>query len=55
MELADWLSAGPDRALLHYPGVVGDGEGELTLDRLEVLLTWHDGDPVSEYERHRTS
>ncbi len=39
--------------LLRYPGLVGDAEQELSPDRLELLLTWHEQDPVSEYERHR--
>lgn len=39
--------------LLRYPGVIGDSEPELTLDRLEMLLAWHENDPVSDYERHR--
>jgi endonuclease G, mitochondrial len=39
--------------LLRYPGFVGDAERELTQDRLALLLTWHEEDPVSVYERHR--
>jgi endonuclease G, mitochondrial len=39
--------------LLRYPGLVGDGAQELRSDRLEMLLGWHEGDPVSDYERHR--
>jgi endonuclease I len=39
--------------LLRYPGLVGDERGELPRERLELLLTWHEQDPVSDYERHR--
>jgi len=41
--------------LLRYPSVVGDAERELTKDRLELLLSWHALDPVSEYETHRNA
>ena len=41
--------------LLRYPGFIGDTERELAPDRLEVLLAWHEEDPVSEYELHRNS
>ena len=39
--------------LLRYPGLIGDGERELTPDRLTMVLAWHEEDPVSDYERHR--
>jgi endonuclease I len=39
--------------LLRYPGIVGDSEHELTADRLEMLLGWHQAEPVTDYERHR--
>ena len=41
--------------LLRYPGLVGDAERELTAERLELLLAWHEEDPVSLYERHRNA
>ena len=41
--------------LLRYPGLVGDAERELTAERLELLLAWHEEDPVSLYERHRNT
>ena len=41
--------------LLRYPRQVGDTERELTAGRLEMLLRWHENDPVSEYERHRNA
>jgi endonuclease G, mitochondrial len=39
--------------LLRYPQLVGDAERELRPKRLELLLRWHEQDPVSDYERHR--
>ena len=39
--------------LLRYPGVIGDAQRELQPERLELLLAWHERDPVSDYERHR--
>jgi endonuclease I len=39
--------------LLRYPGHIGDTAGELSADRLEMLLSWHEQDPVTDYERHR--
>jgi endonuclease G, mitochondrial len=39
--------------LLRYPGLIGDGQRELTPDRLPMVLAWHEEDPVSDYERHR--
>jgi endonuclease G, mitochondrial len=41
--------------LVRYPGLIGDAAGELSADRLEVLLSWHEQDPVSDYERHRNA
>jgi endonuclease G, mitochondrial len=41
--------------LLRYPRQVGDSERELTAARLELLLRWHENDPVSNYERHRNA
>lgn len=35
--------------LLRYPGEID----ELTPDRLETLLNWHEHDPATHYERHR--
>ena len=34
---------------------MGDAERELTAERLELLLAWHEEDPVSLYERHRNT
>ena len=39
--------------LLRYPGKVGDKPGELTRERLGILLDWHRAFPVTVYERHR--
>jgi len=41
--------------LLRYPGTIGDAAGELPPDRLEMLLSWHEQDPVGDYERHRNA
>ncbi|MFJ8111251.1 endonuclease [Streptomyces sp. NPDC096132] len=41
--------------LLRYPGLVGDAPGEFPEARLPTLLTWHDNEPVSEYELHRNA
>ncbi|GAA3367599.1 hypothetical protein GCM10020367_66330 [Streptomyces sannanensis] len=41
--------------LLRYPGLVGDAPGEFPKNRLPDLLTWHDNEPVSEYEQHRNA
>jgi endonuclease I len=41
--------------LLRYPRQLGDTERELTAARLELLLAWHQDDPVSDYERHRNA
>lgn len=39
--------------LLRYPGKIDDTEKELTRDRLQYLLGWHENHPVSDYEKHR--
>ena len=39
--------------LVRYPGEIGDEEGELTRERLNVLLDWHRNSAVSLYEKHR--
>src|SRR5215211_1012899 len=39
--------------LLRYPDLIGDSERELIPERLPIILAWHEGDPVSDYERHR--
>lgn len=39
--------------LLRYPGVIGDEAGELSRDRLPILLDWHRAFPVTVYELHR--
>jgi endonuclease G, mitochondrial len=41
--------------LVRYPGLIGDTAGELPADRLDILLSWHEQDPVSDYERHRNA
>jgi endonuclease G len=41
--------------LLRYPGLVGDTAREFPEERLPVLLSWHDSEPVSEYELHRNA
>ncbi|MFF3454916.1 endonuclease [Streptomyces sp. NPDC002730] len=41
--------------LLRYPGLVGDTERELPKERLPDLLSWHENEPVSEYELHRNA
>ncbi|KUO07749.1 endonuclease [Streptomyces sp. DSM 15324] len=41
--------------LLRYPGLVGDAPREFPAERLPTLLTWHDSEPVSEYEQHRNA
>jgi endonuclease I len=41
--------------LLRYPGEIGDEARELSADRLEMLLSWHEQDPVSDYELHRNA
>jgi endonuclease I len=39
--------------MLRYPNAIGDGPGEHTAARLEVLLRWHNDYPPEEYEQHR--
>jgi endonuclease I len=39
--------------LLRYPGVVE--AQEMGLERRHLLLTWHEDDPVDEWERHRNA
>lgn len=39
--------------VLRYPGQVGDAARELQPEQLDTLLSWHEADPVSAYERHR--
>ena len=41
--------------LLRYPGMIGDTVKELELAALPTLLSWHEQDPVSEYEQHRNA
>ncbi|WP_416984774.1 endonuclease [Streptomyces sp. T028] len=41
--------------LLRYPGLVGDAPREFPEERLPTLLTWHDSEPVTEYELHRNA
>ncbi|MFF8842055.1 endonuclease [Streptomyces sp. NPDC015127] len=41
--------------LLRYPGLVGDAAREFPENRLPLLLSWHDNEPVSEYELHRNA
>jgi endonuclease I len=38
---------------MRYPGVIGDNKGELTKNRLQILLDWHEMLPVDTYELHR--
>jgi len=39
--------------LLRYPSELDNYPGEWAEERLRTLLTWHERDAVSEYERHR--
>jgi endonuclease G, mitochondrial len=39
--------------LLRYPGEVNDIANELSNERLDILLNWHQSNPVTDYERHR--
>jgi endonuclease I len=41
--------------LLRYPGLVGDAAGEFPIERLPILLAWHEADPVGDYEHHRNA
>ncbi|MGI8594719.1 MAG: endonuclease [Solirubrobacteraceae bacterium] len=38
---------------LRYPGLVGDEAREPQRERIPILLDWHAGYPVEDYERHR--
>lgn len=39
--------------LLRYPGAIDLDISQMTPQRLAILKKWHEGDPVSDYERHR--
>jgi endonuclease G, mitochondrial len=39
--------------LLRYPGQINNIESEFKSERIEILLEWHKGEPVTEYELHR--
>ena len=39
--------------LLRYPGEINRTSQEYELDRLKMLLGWHQSNPVTDYERHR--
>ena len=39
--------------LLRYPGEINQTPKEYRVDRLEILLSWHKSDRVTDYERHR--
>jgi endonuclease G len=41
--------------LIRYPGEINRTMRELEPDRLQILLSWHGSDPVTEYERHRNA
>lgn len=41
--------------LVRYPGRAKPAEGPLDPARVEVLLAWHEGHPVTEHERHRNA
>jgi hypothetical protein len=41
--------------LLRYLGQIGDEARELQRERVGLLLDWHRGNPVEEYERHRNA
>jgi endonuclease G len=41
--------------LLRYPGEINRAGGEFDLERLPILLDWHEQFPVDEYERHRNA
>jgi endonuclease G, mitochondrial len=41
--------------LLRYPGEIGDEPRELQRERVALLLDWHRGEPVGDYERHRNA
>ena len=39
--------------LLRYLGLIGDSEHGITPDGLAMILSWHEQNPVSDYELHR--
>ena len=39
--------------MLRYPGEIDRAGGEFDLERLPILLDWHERYPVDEWERHR--
>ncbi|WP_151637915.1 endonuclease [Noviherbaspirillum aerium] len=39
--------------LLRYPRTIDSGISQMTPQRLAILKRWHEGDAVSDYERHR--
>ena len=39
--------------IMRYPGEVGDERSELTKNRVDVLLDWHQSFPPDNYEKHR--
>ena len=39
--------------LLRYPGEINRASGEFDLERLPILLDWHERFPVKKHERHR--
>lgn len=41
--------------LLRYPNLIGERSAELTVDRLNILLDWHNDFPPDRYERHRNA
>lgn len=41
--------------LIRYPGEINRTAREYEPERIETLLHWHEGDPVTEYERHRNA
>ncbi len=41
--------------LLRYPGEINRTSREYEEERLQVLLAWHEADPVTVYERHRNT
>ena len=41
--------------LLRYPGLLGDRDAELQVERLPILRDWHKQEKVGEWERHRNA
>lgn len=41
--------------LLRYPGEINNTAKEYTVDRIKMLLGWHEKEPVSSYELHRNA